>query len=203
MSLGTHWLVSIATRAGLGDASDSGVPSDAPPDKAWPWVAEFLEITQWDLAKKIADVLRLSVADPQQSDPGALMLLPAELAKKHGVLPLRATHRELFVATSDPLDVDAENEIAFLSSRRTIFEVCPPGPLTEAMEATYSPPHSRESVEPDRLGEAFAQVHPDPSSEGTVPDEDGPSRALRPGLDEAPGEGASVPEPAPRHRTAP
>lgn len=173
MSLGTHWLTSLASRAGL-DASDSGLPPDASPDEAWPWIADFLEITQWDLAQGVANSLRLSVADLQQSDPGALMLLPADLAKKRGVLPLRATDRELVVATSDPLDVDAEHEIAFLSSRRTIFEVCPPEPLMEAVAAAYSRPHARETVESERLDEAFARVQLDPSFSGTMPDDPEP-----------------------------
>ena len=38
----THWLATIALRAGLGDAMNSGVSADTPVEKAWPWVADFL-----------------------------------------------------------------------------------------------------------------------------------------------------------------
>ena len=133
----THWLSTLAQRAGLGDVSETG-PTDATPLlEAWQMVANSLGVTQTDVAKGIAGTLHLSVADLSSADPSALTFLPERPAMTYGVFPLQATDRELIVATSNPLDLDAEREIAFLSSRRTVFEVAPPDELNATSKTAY------------------------------------------------------------------
>ena len=122
----THWLATVALRAGLGDAMNSGVSDVTPVEKAWPWVADFLKIPQSELAEGVGQALRLPVADLSAADPAALAFLPKDQAERLNVFPLRVSDRELVVATSDPLDFEAEREVGFLSSRRTVSEVAPP-----------------------------------------------------------------------------
>ncbi len=166
-----HWLATIAMRAGLGDAMDSGVADDTPVDRAWPWVADFLGISQDKLAEGVGEALRLSMADLSAADPSALSFLPKEQAERLKVFPLRVTDRELVVATSDPLDFEAEREVGFLSSRRTVFEVAPPEELSDAREKAYSQAKvsARETIGGDQLDEAHSQVQLDPDFEGTIP----------------------------------
>ena len=167
----THWLAMIALRAGLGDAMHSGVSDEIPVERAWPWVADFLGITQEQLAKGVGEALRLPTADLANADPSALAFLPKEEADRLRVLPIQASDRELVVATSDPLDFEAEREVAFLSSRRTVFEVAPPDELTAAREKAYekATANARETIGGDQLDEAYDRVQLDPSFEGTVP----------------------------------
>ena len=133
----THWLSTLAQRAGLGDASGAGLTSTTPIFEAWQTVANSLGISQADIARGIAGALHLQVADLGSADPAALTFLPQGPASTYGVLPLRATDRELSVATSNPLDFDAEREIGFLSSRRTVFEIAPPEALSPALKEAY------------------------------------------------------------------
>ncbi len=167
----THWLATIALRAGLGDAMNSGVSDTTPVEKAWPWVADFLGIAQTELAEGIGQALRLPVADFAAADPSALSFLPKDQAERLNVFPLRVTDRELVVATADPLDFEAEREVGFLSSRRTVFEVSPPEALAEARDQGYSEAQtsSRETIGGDQLDAAYSQVELDPDFEGTIP----------------------------------
>ena len=167
----SHWLATIALRAGLGDALSAGVSDDTPLEEAWSLVADFLGITQEQLGKGVSEALRLPTADLAGADPSALAFLPKEQADRLRVLPIQATDRELVVATSDPLDFEAEREVAFLSSRRTVFEVAPPDKLTAAREKAYeqAPASARETIGGDQLDEAYDRVQLDPSFEGTVP----------------------------------
>ena len=150
---------------------DSGVSDETPMDKAWPWVADFLGITQWELAKGVGEALRLPAADLANADPSALAFLPKVQADRLGVLPIGVTDRELVVATSDPLDFEAEREVAFLSSRRTVFEVAPPDELAAAQQKAYeqATASARETIGGDQLDEAYNRVELDPSFEGTIP----------------------------------
>ena len=167
----THWLATVALRAGLGDAMNSGVSDVTPVEKAWPWVADFLKIPQSELAEGVGQALRLPVADLSAADPAALAFLPKDQAERLNVFPLRVSDRELVVATSDPLDFEAEREVGFLSNRRTVFEVAPPEAVSEAREKGYSQAKtsSRETIGWDQLEEAYGQVELDPDFDGTIP----------------------------------
>jgi type IV pilus assembly protein PilB len=50
--------------------------------------------------------------------PLALRIVPARVARRHGVVPLSLTDRELTYATSSPFDGEAERDVAFVSGRR-------------------------------------------------------------------------------------
>jgi len=167
----THWLATIALRADLGDAMSSGVSNETPVEKAWPRVADVLGKTQEELAKGVAEALRLPVAHLTAVEPSVISFLPKEQAERLNVCPLRSTDRELVVATSDPLDFEAEREVGFLSSRRTVFEVAPPEEVLRAREKAYSQAaaSARETIGGDQLDEAHGQVQLDPDFEGTIP----------------------------------
>ena len=155
----THWLSTLAQRAGLGDSSGAGLTDATPILEAWQTVANSLGTSQADVAREIANLLHLPMADFASADPGALTFLSEGSALTYGVFPLRATDRELIVATSNPLDLDAEREIGFLSSRRTIFEIAPPDELRTASEEAYgSGADTKEVVTPgDAAADAAAE----------------------------------------------
>jgi CheY-like chemotaxis protein len=88
----------------------------------------------------------LQVADLGAADVYARNLIPARVARKLMVLPLRYTDRALTVATSDPVSLEAEREISYVSGRNVQFEVATPPTLALAVEETY-PPHGEERRE--------------------------------------------------------
>ncbi len=132
-----HWLIGVAARAGLGDLSHVMLPPETATVEAWKTVAAEAGISQIKLAQHVGEIFRVKVAHLNATEPSATTLLPEQQAQKLLVLPVRATDRQLMVATADPLDIDAEREISFVSGRTTVFEVCPPAPLRQAINEAY------------------------------------------------------------------
>lgn len=81
--------------------------------------------------------LRLPVADLCAVSPHALELVQERWARRHLVLPLTATSRELHVATANPFDVDAERALGFAAARRVRFALTSPVGLAERIERAY------------------------------------------------------------------
>lgn len=132
-----HWLVPVARAASLDGASDLDVPSGTDASAAWDVVALGTGLTDEQLAGTVARHYRLGVADLRRVDPHAHRLLPGRVARKLGVLPLQYSDRQLWVATSDPVSLEAEKQITQVSSRSVQFEVAPPRALERAIDATY------------------------------------------------------------------
>ena len=70
---------------------------------------------------------RASRADFSRTDPSAVALLDERWARRYGVIPLCLEDGSLLVATSDPLDLDAERAVAFATGHRVRWvEASPP-----------------------------------------------------------------------------
>ena len=133
-----HWLVDVARASGL---SDLGLEARAPFSQiraAWAEIARVSGISEEELAERVSRHFRLTRADLSTFEPQTAKLIPEKTARKHGVLPLRATDHLLVVATSDPVNMEAEQEIQFVSGRQPVFQLAAPGPLLEAIERAYS-----------------------------------------------------------------
>ena len=149
-----HWLADVARRAGLEHAQQLDLPSQTPIRDAWSTVCRSCRVTEAELATRVAERFRLAVADLDAVEPGAVKLVPESLARRYGVLPVRETDRQLLVATSNPLDMDAEQAIAFASSRTAMFVVAPPVKIVDALDQLYSPDRVVEAL----LGTVDASV---------------------------------------------
>lgn len=132
-----HWIVAVARAAGLPGSDRLDVPSDTPMPGAWSVTALAAATSEEGLAARVAAHYRLGVADLEAADVHARKLVPSRVARKHKVLPLRYTDRWLWVATADPVAMDAEREIAHVSGRGVHFEVAPPTTLHPAVERAY------------------------------------------------------------------
>ncbi|GMR12717.1 MAG: hypothetical protein BMS9Abin29_0910 [Gemmatimonadota bacterium] len=171
---GLHWLVVAMERAQVGDASRCGLPTDAPADKAWPWVADFLHVTQDDVTLAVARAFHLEMADLSAAQPEALSLLPKRHALRYCVLPIRCTDREFVVATSEPLDFEAEREIGFLSGRTTVFTIASPAAISEALQEQYrESPKAKSVLENVDYSEAVQSVSFPPEVSTRAPAEAG------------------------------
>lgn len=173
MSGSTHWLTGAAARAGLGTTDTLAVAPDTPAADAWREVAERAGVDEGELAEAVARGFHLEVADLDEIEAGARTLVPEEVARKHSVLPLRSSDRELVVATSEPLDFDTERELGFVSSRNVSFQVAPPAALHRALNEAYAHQGTAEFVVTNlALDEAEASVEllasPERSDQGEL-----------------------------------
>lgn len=132
-----HWIVAVARAARLAGADRLSVPSDTPMAGAWSVTAMAAGTSEEALATLVGAHYRLAVADLAAADVHARKLVPSKVARKHQVLPLRYTDRWLWVATADPVAMEAEREIAQVSGRSIHFEVAPPASLFPAVEAAF------------------------------------------------------------------
>src|SRR5690606_31757834 len=116
-----------------------GPRSDArlPIHEAWARTARACGIGEEELARRVAAHFRLRPADLSSAEPHVLRLVPEKLAWRFGVFPLREDDRYLVVATSEPLNLDAEQVLAFASARSPIFEVAPPQAIQHAIARSY------------------------------------------------------------------
>ncbi len=72
------------------------------------------ELTDF-LGKKL-NIPSTTVKDFEGIDPEVVKLVPAEVAKKYSMMPLRKERNALIVAMVDPTDLEASNELAFITS---------------------------------------------------------------------------------------
>lgn len=151
-----HWIVSVARAAKLQGADTLDVSSDTDVGGAWDLVAMHTGVDPDALAARVAAHYRLGVADLDAVDPHAGRLLPAGVARRLHVVPLRYSDRILTVATSDPVSMDAEREISHVAGRTVHFEVASPRALGDAVERMYPSQrtlgHELPPLEPDAKG---------------------------------------------------
>ena len=98
----SHWMVRAAQRAGIEGAEGLDLPGSIGVDDAWRMTSEQLGVALPALAQAVAGAYSMSVADFDTAVPTASKLLPASVARKYGVFPLRDADRYLLVATSNP-----------------------------------------------------------------------------------------------------
>ncbi len=79
-------------------------------------------------------------------EPGALNIVPEHVAKRHNVIPLRKQENVLWVAMTDPNNIQASDDLR-LVSRCTIKPVlAPPADIEDAIGRNYNSSFSPEAV---------------------------------------------------------
>lgn len=172
-----HWLALAMERAQMGDATGCGVAADATVSEAWPWVADFLGVTEDDVTAAVAQAFHLELADFSATQPEALSLLPKRHAVRYGVLPIRCTDRDFVVATAQPVDFEAEREIGFLSGRNIVFVMASPAAISKALQEQYRKhPKVKSVLENIDYAEAVQSVSFPPEVSTRAPAEPGEDR---------------------------
>ncbi len=105
----------------------------------WAQVGNVCEVGQDELAKHVASLFQLELADLEKAEPRALRLVPESVARRFDVFPLHEDNRRLAVATSDPTNLDADGALRLASGREPVFEIAPPILLRGAIDAHYCP----------------------------------------------------------------
>lgn len=90
-------------------------------------------------------------------DPEVVKLVPAQIAKKYEVLPVKRTGNALTLAMADPTNVFALDDVAFMTNFQVLPVVASQGAIRQAIERLYEPQAS-----------AFTDVIT--AMEGEVPD---------------------------------
>jgi type IV pilus assembly protein PilB len=70
-------------------------------------------------------------------DPEVLRLVPAQLAKRYEVIPIKRTGNALTLAMSDPTNVFALDDVAFLTNLQVLPVVASQGAIRKAIDRTY------------------------------------------------------------------
>ncbi len=97
--------------------------------------------TELQIADAIAEQLHVPRVDIEQMQPerAAIDRLPARIAARHEVLPLRLVDDSLVVATADPSDVVALDDVRLAAGVRSVRTVvAPAGPLERARRRAYA-----------------------------------------------------------------
>lgn len=135
-----HWLVKVVTDAKL-DPPDSRKLSDAASlEEIWIALADRNRCAQSDIAQLVAKHYRLEVSDLDAIAPEAIAAVPARVARKLGVVPVRIDAKTLTVASSEPHSIDAEQQIGFISRLGLKFEVAAPEDIRGALTWYYGAP---------------------------------------------------------------
>ena len=82
-------------------------------------------------------------ADFSRIEPRAVALLAERWARRHRVIPLWVDRDTITMATSDPLDFDAERAIAFATGHRVRWEVASADDIAQYLDRVYPDASSR------------------------------------------------------------
>ena len=135
----THWMERVAAQAGFERVGQLDFSRCASVSDVWRKTSAVCEVTTDKLAAAVGSFFDMEVADLDAAQPTATGLLPGGMARRLGLFPLVDADRYLRVATSDPTDSMAVQEVSFVSGRTPEFLVAPPEAITQAIEAAYSP----------------------------------------------------------------
>jgi type II secretion system protein E len=102
-------------------------------------LAELGYCSEDDVLQAMSAVLRLPLVNLREEpiDPEALALVPAETAFRHQVLPLRKENGALIVAVADPLNVETESLLRFVTNLPVRLVLAKPSELRAQLEQHY------------------------------------------------------------------
>ncbi|MBI4408787.1 MAG: Flp pilus assembly complex ATPase component TadA [Gemmatimonadetes bacterium] len=141
-----HWLVMAARNAALPGTEGLSIPAGTAIDRAWSGVAAAISLPEDEFVKRLATYLRVPVADFATADPIALKLIPENVARRYHVFPLRESQGRLLVATADPIELDAQQALQFVSGRPVVVALASPNSVREAIDSSYSPERMVEAL---------------------------------------------------------
>jgi CheY-like chemotaxis protein len=128
-----HWMGEI-----LKDYEELGkLAQSIPPAEVWSTAQSVSGFSPDEVTSRVAAHFKLETANLKDADLRILKLIPERLARRYTVFPIQQDDRHLYVATSEPGNIEAEQVIAFASSRSTVFQVAPPNAILEAIDRGY------------------------------------------------------------------
>src|SRR5688572_32437470 len=135
MGLKQHWMIEVLKYSG---PPRPNFALGTPAADVWMTARLVSGLSIQELTAKAAEYLKLKVADLKSADRRITKLVPEKIARRFGVFPVQQDDRHIYVATSEPPNLEAEQTIAFASGRRTVFQVAAPQAIQEAIDQAYS-----------------------------------------------------------------
>ena len=89
-------------------------------------------------------------------DPSVIELISADIAQKYRVVPVRRSGSTITVASEDPANVYAMDDIKFMTGFNVVPVVASEASITRALEKYYGTPHS---IELEKVYEQIARSH--------------------------------------------
>jgi hypothetical protein len=126
-------MADVLRRANIAGAESLKIRHDASMDEAWQAAAHQCHLTTTEIAAAVGRAYGCPVANLGAAENRALRLVPEATARKYHVVPLRETDRQLVVATANPNDFDAEQNIGFSAGRNVTFEIAAPSAIAAAL----------------------------------------------------------------------
>jgi type IV pilus assembly protein PilB len=140
----THWLFDVARESGF-LTSDALDPAAGIVDQ-WRAVARAAGVPQAELAAAVAASCHVGLADLATVQARAVALIPEKLARARHFIGLRESDHEIVVAAADPLDIEGEHLVGFVTGRRPVLEVAPPDAIQELIDSHYAPDRAIERL---------------------------------------------------------
>jgi type II secretion system (T2SS) protein E len=137
--LSRHWLVQIGAQAQLDPPDIRELTATPSLEDVWRALAKRNDMSDPELAVHVAWVFMLPVANLDDASPDALQLVPAPLARKLGVLPLRIDGEFLDIAVSDPSSTEIDQQIGRLTKYTLRRAVTNPTEMRVALDKYYGP----------------------------------------------------------------
>jgi type II secretory ATPase GspE/PulE/Tfp pilus assembly ATPase PilB-like protein/CheY-like chemotaxis protein len=133
-----HWLKTVAQQVGL-ELKLPPRPDISIVRKVWPQVVKASRMSDDRFTQQLAGHFRIGAADVATYDPQAVRLIPEDVARRHGILAMSFTEGNIVVATSDPSNRAAVQDIVEHSGRQPVFLLASPLKLAESLERAYAP----------------------------------------------------------------
>ena len=138
-SEGLRWL-RLAVQKAFPDSHSAlyGVHLGHNVQDAWHQLTSILKITDDELATAVSKHYGFPLADLAAAKPFATRLVPEATARKYHVLPLGEDGNSLTVATSNPFNDEALDQIKAISARNITFQFAAPLAIDNFITANYS-----------------------------------------------------------------
>ncbi len=107
--------------------------------QAWQSVSRLVGIDTEELARKLAPIFGVSLADDLYGvQPDTMGLVPYNFCQSNTVLPLRLEAGALVVASADPLNRDVLERLGFLVNRPLRMVLAPPDRIEDVIVISFS-----------------------------------------------------------------
>ncbi|MBK6495132.1 MAG: Flp pilus assembly complex ATPase component TadA [Gemmatimonadetes bacterium] len=136
------WIGPYLVAAGLVPEERLPVLASIKDVRLWRSVVDTGLATDAAICAALASHFRLPVAVMTGAEPRAVAVLPEAAARKYHVVALALDEKTVRIATCDPRDFAAEQDLGFLTGRDVKLEVASPSAISDKLDEFYRPENS-------------------------------------------------------------
>lgn len=122
------------------------------------YLLQYTNIPPEEITKTKADLLNVPFVNIATTavDPQALQYVPQSIAERHNIMPYMydAQNKQVFVATSDPLNVSLQDFIEMKTGMKAVLALAPEADIAKAITVSYT-----KNLSPE-VEQALRQVTP-------------------------------------------